>query len=116
MVGRPCGQFQGERMPDRCCSTVRMAGLSRALPIMMEERQAREASMARTLHTTNSMAVFFGGAGTRGQHGAHPAHHARRSARQPSNVVCGGPVLSHGPQGIFSSIGAEHAARPGAQG
>lgn len=49
IVGLPCGQFQGECSWDRCSRIRRMVRRSRARPIMIEERQAREASMARTL-------------------------------------------------------------------
>lgn len=54
MVGLPCGQFQGERMVDRCSRMARMVLACSALPIMMEERQARDASIARTLQKRRS--------------------------------------------------------------
>lgn len=49
MVGRPCGQFQGDSRPARLSTTRRIVDLSSDLPIMMEDRQARIASIARTL-------------------------------------------------------------------
>lgn len=48
-MGRPWGQFQGESRSARWLTIWRMAGRSRDLPIMMEERQALMASIARTL-------------------------------------------------------------------
>jgi len=49
MVGRPWGQFQGATRPDRLSKILRMRLWSRGVPIMMEVRQARLASTARTL-------------------------------------------------------------------
>jgi hypothetical protein len=49
MVGRPWGQFQGAVSPASRSRIPLITLLSRAVPIMIEERQAREASMARTL-------------------------------------------------------------------
>ena len=48
MVGRPCGQFHGARSVARLSNTPRMRLLSSARPIMMLDRHARIASMART--------------------------------------------------------------------
>ncbi len=49
MVGRPCGQFQGLSRPPRWDTTLLIVFISSALPIMMELRQARMASIALTL-------------------------------------------------------------------
>lgn len=49
MVGRPWGQFQGEVSVDRCATTRCIVVRVKCLPIMMEERHARDASRARTL-------------------------------------------------------------------
>ena len=49
MVGRPCGQFQGLCRPPRCDTIFLIVFISSALPIMMELRQARMASIALTL-------------------------------------------------------------------
>ncbi len=49
MVGRPCGQFQGDSRVDRFCRTFPIMLLLRCLPIMMDDRHARIANMERTL-------------------------------------------------------------------
>jgi hypothetical protein len=49
MVGRPWGQFQGDCRVDRLRSTAAICRFSSARPIMIEERHARDASIARTL-------------------------------------------------------------------
>ncbi len=49
MVGRPCGQFQGLSRPPRWDTILLIVFISNALPIMMELRQARIASIALTL-------------------------------------------------------------------
>lgn len=51
MVGRPCGQFQGDCNVERLSTTLRMVAMDRCFPIMMDDRQAREAIIARTLST-----------------------------------------------------------------
>jgi len=48
IVGRPCGQFHGACSSLTLSSTRRMVFASSALPIMMLERHARMASIART--------------------------------------------------------------------
>ena len=48
MVGRPWGQFQGESSPASWCSILVIFCLLSAVPIMTEDRHAREASMERT--------------------------------------------------------------------
>lgn len=49
IVGRPCGQFQGDLRPARVLTTRCMVLWDRCFPIMMEERQALDARTARTL-------------------------------------------------------------------
>ena len=49
MVGLPWGQFHGACRSLRLSSTLRIVFASSAFPIMMLERHARMASMARTL-------------------------------------------------------------------
>ena len=49
MVGLPWGQFHGAWRSLRLSSTLRIVLASSAFPIMMLERHARMASMARTL-------------------------------------------------------------------
>mmetsp|Transcript_15407 Transcript_15407/g.41362 ORF Transcript_15407/g.41362 Transcript_15407/m.41362 type:complete len:104 (+) Transcript_15407:133-444(+) len=49
IVGRPCGQLQGSDKVESLLTTRRMVSLSRAVPIMMLMRQAREACNARSL-------------------------------------------------------------------
>jgi hypothetical protein len=82
MVGLPWGQFQGAVSPASLSRMPRITLLSRAVPIMIEERQAREASIARTLQVIciiirRSVTTFMQG---KCQHAAHPANtcHTRR--------------------------------------
>ena len=49
MVGRPCGQFQGLSISPMCRTTVSILFIFNVLPTMMLDRQARMASIRRTL-------------------------------------------------------------------
>lgn len=105
MVGRPCGQFQGESSWDRCSRMSRISRLSSALPIMMEERQAREASMARTLRRmgTGGWGAWVGG-GRRAQ-GSGGGPHGNGS-RRPS------PRLSPSRLALLDGLGLTSPAGP----
>ena len=48
IVGRPCGQFQGDRKLDSVDTTFFIFFRSKCRPIMIEYRHARDASIART--------------------------------------------------------------------
>ena len=50
-VGRPWGHFHGEYRSERCVTTRFISKRVSAHPIMMLERQARLASIARTLRS-----------------------------------------------------------------
>lgn len=55
MVGLPCGQFHGDSSWDRCTRIVCIWTRFSALPIMIDDRQARIANMSRTLRAAASM-------------------------------------------------------------
>jgi hypothetical protein len=50
MVGRPCGQFQGDSSVERCPRMACICPRVSALPIITDDRHALIASIARTLH------------------------------------------------------------------
>ena len=69
IVGRPWGQFHGDCRLDRLLTTRRMVPRVKCLPIMMEERQARE---ARTLRTREGRGTRDPGRGIEGSVSSRP--------------------------------------------
>lgn len=109
MVGLPCGQFQGARRSASRPSTRCISSRLSARPIMMDERHARLASMARTLRRRlmagRACAVQSAGGVAWGAH-----HHSRKECINLPAGTCNAP--RHPIPGVQEHCGARTCPPP----